>query len=59
MFTQEAGHFRMIKDLLSRGDMFNLLRILGGLGLVRNKLWFYNETLVVDGRQKPFSGTHR
>ena len=42
----------MIKDLLARGDMFNLLRILGGLCLVRNKLWFYNESIVVEGRTR-------
>ena len=49
----------MIKDLLSRGDMFNLLRILGGLCLVRNKIWFYNETVVVDGRSKPFADVYK
>ncbi len=50
---------RMIKDLLTRGDMFNLLRILGGLCLVRNKLWFFNETIIVDGRTKPFSEAYQ
>ncbi len=49
----------MVKDLLTRGDMFNLLRILGGLCLVRNKLWFFNETIQVDGRSKPFSEVYQ
>ena len=49
----------MIKDLLGRGDMFNLLRILGGLCLVRNKLWFFNETIMVDGRTRPFAEVYK
>ena len=36
----------LIKIMLVEGDMPGLLAILGGLALVRNKVWFYNETII-------------
>ena len=39
--------------------MSGLLRALGGLALVRNKLWLYNETIVVEGQSRPFADQYK
>ena len=36
----------LIKSMLVDGDMPGLLAILGGLAFARNKIWFYNETII-------------
>ena len=36
----------LIKTMLVEGDMPGLLAILGGLAFARNKIWFYNETII-------------
>ena len=36
----------LIKTMLVEGDMPGLLAILGGLSFARNKIWFFNETII-------------
>ena len=36
----------LIKTMLVEGDMPGLLAILGGLSFARNKVWFFNETII-------------
>ena len=46
----------LIKGMLVEGDMPGLLAILGGLALARNKIWFYNETIIAARtKQRPFT----
>lgn len=45
-------NMKIAKDLLSKGNMATLLRVLGGLALVRNKLWHYNEHLMLQGQPR-------
>ena len=40
--------------LLSKGDMHSVLKVLGGLSLIRNKLWHYNEHIEMMGQNKLF-----
>jgi hypothetical protein len=49
----------LIKDLTSKGQMANLFPVVGGLALIRNKVWSYNSHLVVDGQAKPFEEHYR
>lgn len=45
---------KLFKELFKKGDVYALLKLIGGLALVRNKLWHYNEYVKVDGRAKAF-----
>ena len=36
----------LIKTMLVDGDMPGLLAILAGLSFARNKVWFFNETII-------------
>ena len=45
-------NMKLAKDLLAKGSMATLLRLLGGLALVRNKLWHYNEHLMLQGQPR-------
>ena len=47
-------YMALIKKILPLGDVNSLLRVFSGLSLVRNKLWQYNETLIVNGHSKAF-----
>lgn len=48
-----------LKDLLSRGEMASLFPVVSGLALMRNKVWQYNATLIVEGRARPFDEQYR
>ena len=46
----------LIKQMLIEGDMPGLLAILAGLTLARNKVWFYNETIIAQRtKSRPFT----
>ncbi|QQP51266.1 Uncharacterized protein FKW44_012579, partial [Caligus rogercresseyi] len=40
------GHsLALVKDILSKGDVSSLLLVLGGISLLRNKMWAFNQVL--------------
>ena len=41
-----------IKKLMSKGEMASLFSVVSGLCLMRNRLWYFNEDLQIDGRTK-------
>ena len=43
-----------IKKLMSKGEMASLFSVVSGLCLMRNRLWYFNQDLQVDGRTKLF-----
>ena len=43
-----------IKKLMSKGEMASLFSVVSGLCLMRNRLWYFNEDLQIDGRTKLF-----
>lgn len=49
-----AHNTEFLKSLLSKGDMGSLFSVISGLCLMRNRLWYLNECIRVDGRCKPF-----
>ena len=43
-----------IKKLMSKGEMASLFSVVSGLCLMRNRLWYFNEDLVIEGKTKLF-----
>ena len=55
-----AHSIAMVKKLLVNGDMAGLLTVLGSLALARNKIWFYNETIIIHPKcVHPFTDNYK
>ena len=49
-----AHNTDFVKRLLSKGEMASLFSVLSGLSLMRNRFWYLNEDLVLNGQQRIF-----
>lgn len=47
-------NLRLSKEFLKNGDMYSAYKVLAAMALLRNKLWHYNEYIVVESKAKPF-----